>query len=705
MYSRHRFEELTSRNPISTHAPGRVLSGFNVKRKLVSGHTIPEYEDFSVWETRRKRYLHFVRIVNAVVNASLFVPRKIYAYVRHKLEELQDGYLHNMADLTYMYMEPTLILKGADSIDFKNITANSETVDSGNQRQEQNGKVPVLLRLLRQLFCRIRSALSFLCSHVTALFHVRDKKQNGKVPAGVGLRRLIRELVCRSTRAMSFLWFHLTAHFRDRDKKQNGKVPAGVGLTRLFHELFRRSTSVMSFLYSHLASSLFRDRGKKHVQQTTSQEIGRSSSNVSREQNEGKASRSSPPYQVTSERVQSCKSSLCRDTANLPASPNTGRKNEPQRLSSSRHSLVEKERLKASSTAGQRAEKHDVTFSSKVKVNGKIIPSSTLHSKVDSAARASVDESNAEKNKAKKEEKPPVHVDIPAPTLPVKGKVKRKAMPPLIPAQTHGHVTAPVDPQVRANTSSGVADSSQVWCANVGSDTHGTSSAKEQVDTELTSPRIKRAKNEEDCEQLRSWDVPTSIDRTQKPLPGSKSMKRKAESGGVDISKPKPTECVASKRHRVDMQTSQAVTAEQLELMEVGESPPEIPFPESMEIGGEENAVIFLERDEPAEEMETDELALPTTPSIEVMERNQHPFTMAMPFGQLPDAWWPVATAMGRSEATATESQQESMETNQELIDAREPVASPFVELADAMRLNAAGQAIMQPAVNYPCQL
>ncbi|KAJ7381748.1 hypothetical protein OS493_039242 [Desmophyllum pertusum] len=104
---------------------------------------------------------------------------------------------------------------------------------------------------------------------------------------------------------------------------------------------------------------------------------------------------------------------------------------------------------------------------------------------------------------------------------------------------------------------------------------------------------------------------------------------------------------------------------------------------------------------EPAEEMETDELALPTTPSIEqVMERNQHPFTMAMPFGQLPDAWWPVATAMGRSEATATEPQQESMETNQELIDARQPVAKVHSgSWADAMRLNATEQAIMQPAV------
>ncbi|KAJ7384972.1 hypothetical protein OS493_018661 [Desmophyllum pertusum] len=776
-------EELTLRNTISTHAPGRgvhqVLSGINVERELISGHTIPEYDwDFSVWERRRKRKLHFVRIVNAVVNALLFVPQKIYAYVRRKLEELEDSYLDNMADLAYM--EPVVILKGeepADSIDLKNITVNSETVDSGNQRQEQNGKVPVLLRLRRELFGRIQSAMTFLSSHFTALFGDRDKKQNGKVPAGVGLRRSIRELVCRSTRALSFLCSHFTTHFWVRDKKQNGKIPAGIGLPRLFRELFRRSTSVMPFLYSHLTTR-FRDRDKKQVQQTTSQEIRRSTANVSRERNERKVSsvsrwhqavkgetvaahsrlpvKSSPPYQVTSERVLPYLWSLCSDTVNRPASPNTGRGTESQRLSYSRHSLVEKERLKASPTAGQRAEKH-VTFTSEVKVNGKIIPSSTLHSKVDSAARASVDGSKAEKKKAMVEEKPPVHVDIPAPTPPVKRNPWTRP--------------APVDPQVRANTSSGVADSSQDRSANVGSDTHGTSSAKEQVDTELTSPRRKRAKNEEDCEQLlRPWDVPTPIDRTQNSLPGSKSKKRKAVSGGVVLAKPKPTGCVASKRHRVDMQTSQAVTADQVELMEVRESPPEIPFPESMEIGGEENAVIFLERDEvvpididpqpdavepmetnqdavsqgffsglwgniiqpfcvqpfsflqsffvqPAQEMETDELPLPTTPSIEVTERSQQPFTIAMPFGQLSGAWWPVATAMGRSEATATEPEQESMETNQQLIDACQPVASPFWELQDARKpsqsvaevrkeaslfvetLNAAEQAIMQPVV------
>ncbi|KAJ7381746.1 hypothetical protein OS493_039240 [Desmophyllum pertusum] len=247
-----------------------------------------------------------------------------------------------MADLAYMYMEPTLILKGADSIDLKNITANSETVDSGNQRQEQNGKEPVLLRLLPSYFVyyyvyllRLLRAMSFLCSHVTALFRDRDKKQDGKVPA---------------------------AHFRVRDKKQNEKVPAGVGLPRLFRELFHRSTRAMSFLYSHLTTR-FRDQDKKQVQQTTSQEIGHSSANVSREQNEGKASsvsrshqavkyetvaahsrlpvKSSPLYQVTPEHFQSYKSSLYSDTVNLPASPNIGRETEPQRLSSSRHSLVE----------------------------------------------------------------------------------------------------------------------------------------------------------------------------------------------------------------------------------------------------------------------------------------------------------------------------------------------------------------------------
>ncbi|KAJ7381747.1 hypothetical protein OS493_039241 [Desmophyllum pertusum] len=59
-------------------------------------------------------------------------------------------------------------------------------------------------------------------------------------------------------------------------------------------------------------------------------------------------------------------------------------------------------------------------------------------------------------------------------------------------------------------------------------DTHGTSSAKEQVDTELTSPRRKRAKNEEDCKQLRSCMKKKSWKAVELPFQSTR-----------------PTECVA----------------------------------------------------------------------------------------------------------------------------------------------------------------
>ena len=68
--------------------------------------------------------------------------------------------------------------------------------------------------------------------------------------------------------------------------------------------------------------------------------------------------------------------------------------------------------------------------------------------------------------------------------------------------------------------------------------------------------------------------------------------KRKAESILDAVSISKQTEFISRQMHRVDVQK----TAEQQELIEVVDSPPERAFtlPEPMETGGEENAKIFL---------------------------------------------------------------------------------------------------------------
>ena len=127
--------------------------------------------------------------------------------------------------------------------------------------------------------------------------------------------------------------------------------------------------------------------------------------------------------------------------------------------------------------------------------------------------------------------------------------------------------------------------------------TNGKTSVDEQIVEEPSVARTKRTRNEEECKQPRSWDAQACINNTEHPskmtLERSTShAKRKAESSSDAMSIPKQTEFGSRQIHSVGVQK----TAEQRELMEVVESPPERAFtklPEPMEIGGEENVKIF----------------------------------------------------------------------------------------------------------------
>jgi len=146
--------------------------------------------------------------------------------------------------------------------------------------------------------------------------------------------------------------------------------------------------------------------------------------------------------------------------------------------------------------------------------------------------------------------------------------------------------------------------------------------------------------------------------------------KRKAECSSDAISNSKQTEYVASQMNQVDEQK----TAEERELMEVVDSPPERPFtlPEPMETGGEENANIFLFGEpsvakepfsanvmEKLESMETNQQESGIffgDGETEEMETNQTSVFDAFSF-----AW---ATVM---QSTLVQPVEEPMETNQEL--------------------------------------
>ena len=126
--------------------------------------------------------------------------------------------------------------------------------------------------------------------------------------------------------------------------------------------------------------------------------------------------------------------------------------------------------------------------------------------------------------------------------------------------------------------------------------TSGKSSVEEQGVEEPLVARTKRTRNEEECKQPRSWDAQACINSTEHSSNvtlgrNTRHDKRKAESISDAVSISKQTEFTSRQMHRVDVQK----TAEQQELMEVVDSPPERAFtlPEPMETGGEENAKIF----------------------------------------------------------------------------------------------------------------
>ena len=221
--------------------------------------------------------------------------------------------------------------------------------------------------------------------------------------------------------------------------------------------------------------------------------------------------------------------------------------------------------------------------------------------------------------------------------------------------------------------------------------TSGKASIEEQIVQEPLITRTKRTRNEEECQQPGSLDARACVNSTEHPsnmtLERSTShSNRKAESSSDAISESKQNEFVSRPIHEVDMQN----TAEQQEVMEVVDSPPERPFtelPEPMEIGGEENAKIFLSAGdlseakapfnasfmEELESMETDQeesgIVLDKV-EIEEMETNQTSVFDVFSF-----AWDYVMQSF------LVQPAEETMETDQELV-----VASPcFAQLQEIM--------------------
>ena len=214
--------------------------------------------------------------------------------------------------------------------------------------------------------------------------------------------------------------------------------------------------------------------------------------------------------------------------------------------------------------------------------------------------------------------------------------------------------------------------------------TSGMSSVEEQSVEEPLVARTKRTRNEEECKQPRSWDAQACINSTEHPsnvtlVRNTRHDKRKAGSISDAVSISKQTEFISRQMHRVDVQK----TAEQQELMEVVDSPPERAFtlPEPMETGGEENAKIFLFGEpseakapfsvsfmEELESMETDqqESGIFLGEETEEMETNQ-----ASVFDAFSFAW---ANVMQSFLVQTVQPAEELMETDQGAV-----VASPCV--------------------------
>ena len=350
----------------------------------------------------------------------------------------------------------------------------------------------------------------------------------------------------------------------------------------------------------------------------------------------------------------------------------------------------------------------NVTGDSQVRItqcNGK--SSVEEHIDVDSAARGPVRKRKTD-TKTKKEVTQsisPAHVagskNVITPTPPVHKKAEEKATPRLI-----QRAPARVKTQDKERRLPGGAPESRVWCpSGTGvriTQCNGTSSAEQHIDAESPISRGKRAKGGEKHGQLRPWDLQASVVSTQDPIAEPRKVKRKAEGDTGTSLKTRTTGFV----RKQTSQANRRATAEQLDEMEVIESV-ELRCTgqeEPMELNGEENAVIFqsrwqseaehvlkqtepmetdqllcehaislskLEKEametnqeclsqeksfgvwndsmqpflmQPAEEMETDHVPLPSTPCFaqqQTMHSNLEPFTFTMAFGQRMDVKWP----------------------------------------------------------------
>jgi len=253
----------------------------------------------------------------------------------------------------------------------------------------------------------------------------------------------------------------------------------------------------------------------------------------------------------------------------------------------------------------------------------------------------------------------------------------------------------------RVNASSLDARSRHFWSGNVCADsqvsksqTSGKSSVEERTVEEPLVARTKRTRNEEECKQSTPWDVRTYITGIAHPsnmtLGGStRHVKRKAESISDAVSISTQTEFVSRQIHRVDVQK----TAEQRELMEIVDSPPErafIALPEPMATGGEENAKIFLfgERSEAKapfsasfmEELESMEIDQEESGiffekvEMEEMETNQ-----ASVFDEFSFAWANVMQSF------LVQPAEDTTETDQESV-AASPRAAQLEEIMETMR-------------------
>ena len=164
---------------------------------------------------------------------------------------------------------------------------------------------------------------------------------------------------------------------------------------------------------------------------------------------------------------------------------------------------------------------------------------------------------------------------------------------------THNHVTSKAEEQIEVKPEgSRVKRTINKESANVSGDSQVSElqTTEEQIVEEPLVTRTKRARNEEERKQPGFCDAQTCVNSTEHPSNmtlgrSTTHAKRKAKSSSDDISTTQQTEFVSRQIHHVEK------TAEHPELMEVVDSPPERAFtelPTEMEIGGEENAKIFL---------------------------------------------------------------------------------------------------------------